>query len=125
VIPATMTPKHQQIASYAPLLGELEPSRAEVPSYLPVEAQFRQSGFTLTQVKRSGDIAIYRQTKAGLPPAFEVVTIRRREASVAFGKEFPAAEYYPRNEDWGNYGFSYRTLEEAERKFKQLAKKQP
>jgi hypothetical protein len=100
---AVMPLLEAQHAPYAPLLGE-----------------FRQSGSTFTQVKRVGDIAIYKQTKARRSPAFEVVTIRRREASVAFGKEFPATEYYPHNEDWGTYGFTYRTLDEAERKFEEL-----
>jgi len=82
--------------------------------------EFRQSDFTFTQLKRAGDVAIYQQTKEGQSPAFEVVIIRRREASIAFGKEFPATEYYPHNEDWGTYGSSYCTLEEAERKFRFL-----
>jgi hypothetical protein len=85
-----------QDAPYARLLGE-----------------FRHCGFTLTQLKRVRAVAVYKQAKNEQAPAFEVVIIRRREASFAFGKDFPATEYYPHDEDWGTYGFTYRTLEEA------------
>jgi hypothetical protein len=74
----------------------------------------------LTQLKRVRAVAIYQQAKNDQAPAFEVVIIRRREASFAFGKDFPATEYYPHNEDWGTYGFTYRTLEEALVKFREL-----
>ena len=84
--------------------------------------EFGHSGFTFSRLKRVGNVAIYRQTKGKQTPAFEVVIIRTREASVAFGKEFPATEYYPRNEEWGTYGFTYRTLEEAGRKLMQLTR---
>jgi hypothetical protein len=90
--------------------------------YARLSGEFRQSGFTLTRLKRVSNVAIYQQTKKKQAPAFEVVIIRRREASTAFGKEFPATECYPHNEDWGTYGFTYRTLEEAERKFREVAR---
>jgi hypothetical protein len=99
---AISTLSGNQNASYARLLGE-----------------FRHCGFTLTQLKRLGAVAIYKQTKTE-QVTFEVVIIRKREASFAFGKDFPATEYYPHNEDWGTYGFTYRTLEEALVKFREL-----
>jgi hypothetical protein len=102
------------------LLGRSTLSEGENAPYAPLLGEFRQSGSVLTQLKRVGDVAIYKQTKGKQPPTFEVVTIRRREASVVFGEEFPATEYYPHNEDWGIHGFTYRTLEEAERKFEEL-----
>ena len=88
--------------------------------YARLLSKFRHSSFTLTQLKRVRAVAIYKQAKNEQAPAFEVVIIRRREASFAFGKDFPATEYYPHNEDWGTYGFTYRTLEEALAKFREL-----
>ena len=89
--------------------------------YARLLGKFRHSSFTLTRLKRVRAVAIYQQAKSDQAPAFEVVIIRRREASFAFGKDFPATEYYPHNEDWGTYGFTYRTLEEALAKFSELA----
>src|SRR5260370_23168674 len=77
------TPPGNQNAPYARLLDE-----------------FRHSSFTLTQLKRVRAVAIYKQTKNEQAPAFEVVIIRKREASFAFGKDFPATEYYPHSQDW-------------------------
>ena len=81
---------------------------------------FGQSGFTLTQLKRAGRVAIYVQAKRRQPPAYEVVLIRKHEAYTAFGKEIPAGECYPSSEQWGLCGFTYRTIEAAERKFREL-----
>jgi hypothetical protein len=81
---------------------------------------FGYSGFTLTQLKRAGNVAIYKQTKGKQSPAFEVVIIRRTEAWTAFGKEFPGSEYYPVNKDWGTYGFTFSAIKDAERKFVEL-----
>jgi hypothetical protein len=81
---------------------------------------FGHSYFTLTQLKRVGNVAIYKQTKGKQSPAFEVVVFREYEAFHAFGKDFPAGERYPCSEDWGTYGFTYITLKDAERKFRAL-----
>jgi hypothetical protein len=88
--------------------------------YRVVSAEFRQSGFTLTQLKRVGDVAIYVQAKRRQPPAYEVVLIRKHEAYLAFGKGIPAGECYPSSEQWGVKGFTYRTIEAAECKFREL-----
>ena len=76
------------------MIGEFEPSeRGSAINTLPdnqnapyrvVSAEFRQSGFTLTQIKRAGNGAIYIQKQ------------------------------------WGVKGFTYRTIEAAECKFREL-----
>jgi hypothetical protein len=91
--------------------------------YRVVDIAFRHSGFTLTQLKRVGDVAFYRQSKSGLPDTYEVVLIQKHEAYSAFGKDIPAREHYPRSEQWGSCGFTFRTLKDAERKFGELAGK--
>jgi hypothetical protein len=88
--------------------------------YRVVSTEFRHSGFTLTRLKRAGNVAIYKQTKRRQPPAYEVVLFREHEAYTAFGKEISAGECYPSSEQWGLYGFTYRSIEEAERKFVEL-----
>jgi hypothetical protein len=96
------------------------PNNQNAP-YRVAATVFGYSGFTLTQLKRAGSVAIYKQTKGKQSVSFEVVIIRKAEAWTAFGKEFPATEYYPANEDWGLYGFTYRAIEDAERKFAESA----
>jgi hypothetical protein len=95
------------------------PANQNAP-YRVVSAEFRQSGFTLSLLKRAGNVAIYIQTKRRQPQAYEVVLIRKHEAYIAFGKEIPAGECYPSSEQWGVKGFTYRTIEAAERKFREL-----
>jgi hypothetical protein len=82
-----------------------------------VDIAFRHSGFEHTQLKRIGDVAIYRQSKSGLPDAYEVVLIEKHEGYTAFGKDIPAGEYYPSSTQWGLCGFTFCTLQEAVRKF--------
>jgi hypothetical protein len=92
--------------------------------YRVVDIAFRHSGFEHTQLKRIGDVAIYRQSKSGLPDAYEVVLIEKHEGYIAFGKDIPASEYYPSSAKWGACGFTFRSREDAERKFKELVGKQ-
>lgn len=112
------------------MIGEFEPSeRGSAINTLPanqnapyrvVPAEFRQSGFTLTQLKRAGNIALYVQTKRRQTPAYEIVLLRKHEAYTAFGKEISAGECYPSSEQWGVKGFTYRSIEAAERRFREL-----
>ena len=62
-------------------------------------AKFRRDGFDFEQIKRSGALAIYRQSKNGLQ-WFEVVRIRLRKPNPAFEAHagFDAIESYPQME---------------------------
>src|SRR4030088_1414504 len=83
-----------------------------------VSIKFGDSGFAPSQLKRAGDAAIYKQTKRKQSAAYEVVVLRPYEAWTSFEKDFPAGEYYPKSEEWGSHGFTFRALEDAERKFR-------
>jgi len=91
--------------------------------YSVAAIEFRLLGFEYTQLKRLGDVAIYRQSKKGLPDGYEVVRIQKHEAFSAFGKDFPAGESYPSSQQWGSDGWTYRTLEDAEQKFQELSRR--
>ena len=84
---------------------------------------FKKNGFTFTQVKRAGQVAIYQQEKpmADHPDQmqvhFEVGIIRQNEAFFAYGKQFEASETWPASEEWGKRGFTYADLSHAEAKF--------
>ena len=110
--------------------GESEPSEqgsaimtlpdVQNAPYSVASTEFGHCGFTLSQLKRAGNVAIYIQTKRRQPQAYEVVLIRKHEAYIAFGKGIPAGECYPSSEQWGVKGFTYRTIGAAERKFSML-----
>ena len=88
--------------------------------YAPGVPRNGGSGFTYALLRRVGDIAIYSQSKNGLPDAYEVIRIQKHEAHSAFGKDFPAGESYPSSSQWGDEAWTYTTLAEAERKLSTL-----
>lgn len=66
------------------------------------------------QIFREGDVAIYRQTKAGQESeAFEVGRIRHNKARDTFGKHFEASESWPSSEEWGIRAWTCTTLRRA------------
>ena len=76
----------------------------------------KADGFTMVQVMREDDLAIYRRTKQvgdGSIEHFEVAIIRAKPESRAFGLKFPAYEKYPSSEEWGLYGFTCHDLDAA------------
>lgn len=78
--------------------------------------EIRYQGRLMKQVKRDGRVAMYKIQE---PYGYEVIVIRERPDHDAFGKHFPAAESYPSSEEWGTYGWSYKTedLAGAEKRF--------
>lgn len=88
----------------------------------PMPPTFSKNGFHYEQLLRDGQFAIYKQR---LRPgagclAFEVIKIRQKEESMMFGKTVEAHEVGPSNEDFGQFGWSYPTLERAKAKFHEL-----
>jgi hypothetical protein len=80
---------------------------------------FKRNGFTHNQVVRESNIAIYRRAKrirSKEIERFEVVIIRVLPEHIAFGRLFPEREIYPRSEEWGTYGWTYRDMEAAWKK---------
>jgi hypothetical protein len=91
-------------------------------NYKEIPSNFTLKGFQYKQQKRSGDVALYKQSKDGRD-YYEVIIIQRHDGYVIAGNKFEPSEFYPRSEDWGINGFSYSTLKEAENKFQCLIKK--
>jgi hypothetical protein len=91
--------------------------------YKPLPTRLRRNGFDYRQIAREGDAAIYEQTWDGCSNpsvAYEVVRIRRREASEIAGKLIGAAEVYPRPEAWGIDGFTFTDKGAAFAKLREL-----
>ena len=51
---------------------------------------------------------------------YEVFKIRIRKAGIYFGKEYPAKEIYPNNEDFGENAFCTSSLQLAEQYYRKL-----
>lgn len=67
-------------------------------------------GFTLTQVSRDGNIAVYSQVWNGCKnpsTAYEVIRIQHHNGREIMGTHIPPSEYYPRSETWGTCGWTY------------------
>jgi hypothetical protein len=101
-------------------------------NYKSLPENFTQKGWIFSQVKREGDIAIFSKlpTKfGGKAIGYEVIKIQKNEANDRVfkdkeGKEvkhsYEAQERYPSSEEWGTYGFTATTLEQAEKIFQKL-----
>ena len=91
---------------------------------LPTE--FRKDGFTFQQLKRDGDLSLYRKTKdaiGGPITSWEIVRIRTAAKSYTFpnGSIVEAGdESCPGNESWGSHGFTYSDEEKARKRFRQM-----
>lgn len=79
---------------------------------------FERDPRVLEQVKRQGNIAIYRRTvkKTGTLEGYEVIRIRVRDRGFG-GKPVPPYEVYPRAPDFPRFGKYCVTLERAEHWF--------
>jgi len=84
-----------------------------------LETELKIGKILLTQVKREGDIAIY--TENDYKGNFEVIIIRQSPPHfLSRDTSFDMIELYPSNSRWGQDGFTYSSLESAEKKFDEL-----
>lgn len=79
--------------------------------------EYTRHGITRRVTHRKGNIAIARSDYD-----HEVIIVQSHKGRVIAGKEIPPSEYPPSSEQWGSKGWTYRTLDEAIEKYKQLAK---
>jgi hypothetical protein len=94
---------------------------SEAIVYKPIETSFRRDGFDYRQIQRTGDVAIFEQSKPGVKPTWlEVVIIRRHGEREVFGKRVEPMEAYPGSEQWGTYGWTFRGSMRAIAKFEEL-----
>jgi hypothetical protein len=93
---------------------------------LPIEVT-QNGGHHYRQVWRDDYAAVYEQRNAfGAFLGYEAIAIKRAGPCHAFGKDYPARELYPCNEDWGKLAISVSDLDramDAANDFSQRAKK--
>lgn len=102
------------------MITTIEPSPKT--TYAPLPTTIQRDGFTLEQVERNDYAAIYRQTKDAIE-AYEVIRVKRLPKHEKY--ELPPREAYPTSEDWGDFGWTYRTIEQARAKFADLSIAKP
>jgi len=91
-----------------------------------LEESFTSKGFKLQQVKRDGDVAIYKkQLDDGESENYhyEVIAIKRHNGYEIAGVKMPPAEMYPSDSQWGDWAYTCSTIEDANNRFNQLAEK--
>ena len=88
-----------------------------------IKGRGTQRGYTYHLKQRNELIALYSMLKTGASDVYEVIKVRKRKKDVHIDGRLVAAEgdeYYPSSADWGLYGWSYSSLEDAEDKFNKL-----
>lgn len=95
-------------------------------NYKPLRTEFDgradQKGFTFKQLKRVKDIALFQKTKENGAKYFEVILVQRHDAYKIGNTIIEASETFSSSSAWGISGWSYKTIKEAEQKFKELTK---
>lgn len=90
----------------------------------PVPLFFSREGFVFTQVFRKRNTAIYEKLKPGwIVPSFEVICIRVRPGHPLGRYADRLIEIYPSSEEWNTWGWTYPTLQEAEKRATKLLRK--
>lgn len=81
-----------------------------------------KNGFTYKCVQRDQKKALYAQYHDNTLIGFEVFKIRLRgiQYSYLLRKPLPPAERFPSNEDFGKTAWSFRTLQNALKKYEEL-----
>lgn len=89
---------------------------------LPLEFKGRasQKEFQFTQLKREGNIAIYKKDDE-VVPYYETIKVKRHDGRVMpGGVKIGPSEYYPSDNTFGIDGWCFRELSQAEKKFEEL-----
>lgn len=87
-----------------------------------IQKAFKQKGFAFQLLKRLENVALLEKTSKGGGVSYEVVVIRAHNGYSIAGTEVAASEFLPKDEDFGKFGWSYSTLEAAEKKFHEVKK---
>jgi hypothetical protein len=90
-----------------------------------LELHLQRGAFSLKQLLRKGNVAIYSQVCRGYSEpsiAFEVICVRRHNGKEIKGQRVEASEFYPSGSEWGKYGFTFNNRNTALRKFRELSR---
>lgn len=87
-----------------------------------LRTQFTMNGFFFKQCKRTGNIAIYEQWKDDNLLSYEVIRVKVKpaEENQLYVIRHDETEVYPKSREWGENGYTYKTIKEAEVKFNEM-----
>jgi hypothetical protein len=89
--------------------------------YKTVPTEFKKKGFVYKQIKRSGSVAIFQQTRTGSTISnYEVVKIGKHNGYTMGGSYIEPAETYPGSSLWGICAWTCQSLEAAECRYDKL-----
>lgn len=80
----------------------------------------RKNGFHYTQVLRGLEACIYEQRVSESVKYFEVFKIRIRKGKALPGKKLETSEWFPNNESFGYWAWTFKNYEDALKKWKEL-----
>lgn len=88
--------------------------------YKPLKEKFIKQGFNFKLLKREGYKAIYEKKKTKLNFCYEVIIINRHDGYNLGDTFLEPAETYPSSSQWGEKGWTFKSLDKAEEKFSTL-----
>lgn len=94
-----------------------------------IEWPVTKTDFIDELIKRDGDVvlSVRRSRHSGRVVSYEVQVVRvHRRDMLMNGRLMSCAgdEYLPSSSEWGQYGWSFGRLQDAERKFQQVLERQ-
>jgi hypothetical protein len=85
-----------------------------------LEESFTSKGFKFQQVKRDGDVAVYKK-QLDDPESdsshYEVIAIKKHNGYEIAGVKVPPSEMYPSDSQWGDWAFTCTSIEDANKRF--------
>lgn len=88
-----------------------------------LEKRIEYKGFVYLQEYRDEKYAIYSQWLDNDLIAYELIKIRKNKEFERFGKSYGACESYPTDREWGDSGWTFKTLKEAEKRLSEYKSK--
>ncbi len=81
---------------------------------------YKEYTYDFKVLKRIDDVVIAEQSSEGKVVGYEVYKVQKAPPKEIYGKHYPAKEMSPSASQWGVYGFTVFTLEDAEKKMQLL-----
>lgn len=86
-----------------------------------LEKTFDRKVFQYEQLYRKGNYAIYSQKHRDTGfTTYEAIIVKNHNGYEIAGVKIEASEVYPGDSQWGIFGWTYQTLDQAKNKIKQL-----
>lgn len=99
----------------------------------PLPERFRQKGFELELVQRTGNVALYKRFQSNPDKChYEVIVVQSHNGRTIGESFIEPAEFYPSDSQWGQYGWTFtegmsgsreQALADAKHRFEEILNK--